>query len=335
MSIRAQYETDQMHCEEQLCCSVVIPVFNRSDQLRRVLSRLTTQSTATSQFEVIVCDDGSTESPRQVLAEYQLSIPHLRYLRQENRGPAAARNLGILHAVSDVVVFLDSDVEPGPQLISELTNALLIHPDWAGAEARLELVGGKEMSRWDAPRTASGGRYHTTGIAYRTDILRLVGGMDERFLKAVCADVELAVRVLEQGEIGFVSSAIVCRPRRRRTAVSCWRARKNWRFVRILACRYGFLSWPNKRTKFPRLRTAITASVLMPVDRLRAAIWLTGRAPRECIHGVFLSFIEWIGGISTVPAILFEATPVRLSSVRQRESTRSLSTTIWANDEAA
>ncbi|MEO2033946.1 MAG: glycosyltransferase [Planctomycetaceae bacterium] len=322
MSIQAQTESDQIDCVGRLLCSVVIPVFNRCDQLRRVLSLLSCQSVATSQFEVIVCDDGSTESLKQVITEFQVGIPQLRYLRQENRGPAAARNLGVLHAASEIVLFLDSDVEPSPQLISELTGALDAHPDWTGAEARLEPVGGEETPRWDAPRTASGGRYHTAGIAYRTEVFRRAGGMDESFLCAACEDVELAVRVLEEGTIGFVSSAVVYHPRRQRTIMSCWTARQNWRFVRILASRYGFLSWPDKRTNFPRLRTAIAAAVSLPWGRLRTAVRHMGKSPRECVRGIFLSVVDWTGGIFMMPTILFEATPRRRSSVRQRESAR-------------
>lgn len=321
MSEQVRRDTDPRNPGLQFLCSVVIPVFNRSEQLRRVLSCLQLQSTQTSQFEVIVCDDGSTEPLKQVVCEFQQSIPHLRYLRQENRGPAAARNLGVLHAVSDVVLFLDSDVEPAPQLVFELTSALDAHLDWAGAEATLEPVGGAATPLWDAPRTASGGQFHTAGIAYRTDVFRRAGGMDESFSEAVCEDVELAVRVLKLGKIGFVPSAVVYHPRRPRTALSCWRARRNWRFVRILACRYGFLSWPGKRTRFPRLRTAIAASVSLPFGRLRTAVRLIGRSPRDCLRGVLLSAIDWAGGILMVPSILFEATPRRLSSVSQRDST--------------
>ena len=328
-------ESEWIGRDEQLCCSVVIPVFNRTDQLRSLLQRLTTQSTPTSQFEVIVCDDGSTESLKNVFAEFQSSIPHLRYLRQENRGPAAARNTGIVHAVSDIVVFLDSDVEPDRHLIRELTHSLIAHPEWQGAVASLRSVNGEDTPRWEVPRTASCGHYHTAGIAYRTDVLRCVGGLDEGFVSASCEDVDLAVRVLEQGKIEMVPKAIVYHPLGGRTAASCWKARKNWRFVRIVACRYGFLAWRNQQTRFPRLRTAVAASLLQPLNGLWMAMRLINRTPHESIHGLFLSVVDWIGGMSMVPSILFETTPCRLSSVGKRDSNRTQSTAAWTNDQAA
>ena len=123
------------------CCSVVVPVFNGAKDLGRLLVLLENQSTESSGFEVIVCDDGSTESCRSVVAEFQRSFPSIRYLRQDIRGAAAAKNMGILHAKSDVVVFLNSDVEPDRHLIARLTTALAENPDWHGAESRLLPVG--------------------------------------------------------------------------------------------------------------------------------------------------------------------------------------------------
>ena len=292
-------------------CSVVIPVFNRGDLLREVLDGLTRQDAAQSDFEVLVCDDGSTESLNAVIQEFTKRLPHLRHLTQRNQGPAAARNLGIVHSQSDTVVFIDSDVVLGTSVLSALTEALLAHPDWVGAEAKLEPIGGADGLGWDAPRTDTGGHYHTAGIAYRRSVLKIVGGMDENFSRAACEDVELAVQMLRHGEIGFVSDAVVYHPRRRRTVISCWQARKNWRYVQVLACRYGFLSWPGNLTKFPRLRTAFAAAATLPLGRLRRAIACFRVAPGEALRGVGLTAIDWVAGLSMVPTILFGETVPR------------------------
>ena len=293
------------------------------------------QSTSTSHFEVIVCDDGSAESLKHVVVEFQNSIPHLRYLRQEHRGPAAARNMGIVHSVTDIVVFLDTDTDPDRHLICELIRAMTDHPKWQGAAAALTIVTDEDTLRWEAPPTAGCGHYHTAGVAYRTDVLRCVGGLDEGFLSASCEGVDLAVRVLEQGKIETAPNAIVYRSLGDRSAASCWKARKHWRFVRIVACRYGFLAWRNQQTRFPRIRTAVAASVLHPLNRLWMAVKLINRTPQESIRGMFLSIVSWIGGVSMLPSILFEATPCRLSGVGKRDSHQTQSTALWMNDQAA
>ena len=297
----------------RLACSVVIPVYNRTDLLRAVLDGLAKQTISPSQFEVLVCDDGSTEDLTPVVTGFQGALPRLRHLRQANRGPAAARNLGIANAGSDVVLFLDSDVQPGDRVVEGLTRALADHPDWQGAEARLQPTGGEDSFGWDAPRSDHGGHYHTAGIAYRKALLERIGGLDENFSRAACEDVELAVQVLRHGPIGFVPEAVVLHPRRRRTFASSWRARRNWRYVQLLARRYGFLAWPGNPTSFPRLRTATCAVCTLPAGKALEAIRRFPTAPGDACRGLALTFVEWCGGVSMLPVILFAPLPPRRS----------------------
>jgi len=84
--------------------SVVIPTYNGSKYiLSTVLSAL---NQTYSPIEVIVVDDGSTEDIAAVLKPV---ISRIRYIRQENRGPAAARNHGILISKGSYIAFLDHD----------------------------------------------------------------------------------------------------------------------------------------------------------------------------------------------------------------------------------
>jgi glycosyltransferase involved in cell wall biosynthesis len=61
-------------------------------------------------IEIVVVDDGSTDETAEVMARYSRECgDSLQYIRQENRGESAARNVGILAAQSDVIALLDSD----------------------------------------------------------------------------------------------------------------------------------------------------------------------------------------------------------------------------------
>lgn len=302
-------------------CTIVIPVFNRGDLLRAVLKGLTKQSLPASAFEVLVCDDGSTELLAPVVADFSDALPHLQHLRQPNKGPAAARNLGIVHANTDVILFLDSDVVPGHDVVRGLTDALLHHAEWQGAEARLVPTGGQDSFGWDAPRSDDGGHYHTAGIAYRTTTLRQVGGLDESFTKAACEDVELAVRILPLGPIGFVRDAVVYHPRRRRTVASSWRARCNWRFVTILACRHGFLAWPTKKTAWPRVRTAWCAAATLPAGKAIEALKRMPASPADGARGIVLAIVDWFAGMTMLPTILFAPVPARRSRLLHAHET--------------
>lgn len=87
--------------------SVIIPTYNRADLLDRCLDSLVRQTFG--DFEVLVCDDGSTDDSRDVAERYKDRL-ELRYLWDENwGGPARPRNRGIAEARGEWICFLDSD----------------------------------------------------------------------------------------------------------------------------------------------------------------------------------------------------------------------------------
>lgn len=91
--------------------SVIIPSFNRSGEIEALLKSLNEIDFTIDNFEVIVADDGSTDNTHHAVIEAQKQFAfNLHYFSQENKGPGAARNLGMEHAKGDFFIFLDSDV---------------------------------------------------------------------------------------------------------------------------------------------------------------------------------------------------------------------------------
>ena len=84
--------------------SVIMPVYNAGRFLREALESIRRQNY--SPLEMIVVDDGSTDETPDIIAAYGKWI---RYLRQENKGPAAARNRGLELAGGELIGFLDAD----------------------------------------------------------------------------------------------------------------------------------------------------------------------------------------------------------------------------------
>lgn len=84
--------------------SVIIPTYNRAALLREALDSVFAQTF--TDYEVIVVDDGSEDDTPAVIASYGQRV---RFYRQENSGPGAARNLGIQNAAGEYLAFLDSD----------------------------------------------------------------------------------------------------------------------------------------------------------------------------------------------------------------------------------
>jgi len=84
--------------------SCIVPVFNGERYLREALASIFAQTYR--QLEIIVADDGSTDNTAAVAGSY---FDCVRYLKQNNQGPSAARNLGIRAAMGEFIAFLDAD----------------------------------------------------------------------------------------------------------------------------------------------------------------------------------------------------------------------------------
>ena len=87
--------------------SIIIPVFNSERILPKTLDSLMCQSC--KDFEVVLVDDGSTDSSLQLCEEYAAGDPRFKVFHQENSGVSAARNLGLENARGEIVTFIDSD----------------------------------------------------------------------------------------------------------------------------------------------------------------------------------------------------------------------------------
>jgi len=97
--------------------SVVIPTCSRPHQLKNCLQSLAKLDYPDHQFEVILVDDGN-EIPLAMEDYWFLS--NLTVLRQENRGPATARNKGAFHAKGKYLIFTDDDCALAPDYLSKL-----------------------------------------------------------------------------------------------------------------------------------------------------------------------------------------------------------------------
>jgi CDP-glycerol glycerophosphotransferase len=87
--------------------SMVVPIYNVAPYLRDCLSSIATQ--AHRDLEVVLVDDGSTDSSGEIAAEWAARDPRFRLVTQPNQGLGAARNTGVEHASGDYLMFVDSD----------------------------------------------------------------------------------------------------------------------------------------------------------------------------------------------------------------------------------
>jgi glycosyltransferase involved in cell wall biosynthesis len=122
--------------------TVVIPTQNRGELLSKCLASLLLQSKSVD-FEVIVVDNGSTDTTQNVIAEYRSKIARLISLYAPVPGLHTGRHAGMLAATGDILVFADDDIEATPSWIASIHEAFI--------DPNVVMVGGNNYPMFLSP----------------------------------------------------------------------------------------------------------------------------------------------------------------------------------------
>ena len=180
--------------------SVVIPVFNGVRFLAAAIESVAAQGYRP--LEIIVVDDGSTDGSGSVAA----GLAGVRCLRQENAGPAAARNAGMAVASGEFFAFLDADDLMTPNRLDLQVGYLQDHPEVGCVLGRQELLlePGVEPPKWATGAAAStegpaelfgGGEVVAISTVARRTAFDRIGGFDPAF--RVGEDIDWLFRLRE------------------------------------------------------------------------------------------------------------------------------------------
>jgi len=101
--------------------SIIVPVYNRPQEIDELLESLTKQTF--KNFEVLVIEDGSQVPCHEVIEKYEQQLP-LHYFIKQNEGPAMTRNFGFTKINGEYIIFLDSDVIVPPAYLQIGDNQL-------------------------------------------------------------------------------------------------------------------------------------------------------------------------------------------------------------------
>lgn len=123
--------------------SVLVPLFNKELEVARAINSVLAQSE--TEFELIVIDDGSTDSGPAIVHGY--SDPRIRMVSQTNAGVSAARNRGIELARADLVAFLDADDEWRPVFLTTILRLKDKFPECAVYATSYEICRGNGLCR--------------------------------------------------------------------------------------------------------------------------------------------------------------------------------------------
>lgn len=108
--------------EKRPLVSVIIPVYNVEEYLRKCLESVLRQSY--DNLEIIIIDDGSTDKSPEICDEYASRDNRMKVIHKDNAGVSTARNTGLLHMQGRFLAFVDSDDEVYPDYIAAMVDAM-------------------------------------------------------------------------------------------------------------------------------------------------------------------------------------------------------------------
>jgi GT2 family glycosyltransferase len=189
--------------------SVLIPTFNRPDQLRRAVRAVLDQD-GVPPFRVILANDGTVPVPDDLRSEPQVTIVDGPF-----GGPAAARNAAIARADGEVVIFTDDDTIPRPGWLRAALDRFQMDGATVGVVGRVECPAFDPLSEYSVS-ASDVGDFLTCNVAYRRTVLEMLGGFDERFFPGN-EDRDLGYRVSQIGSVVYEPTMVVDHPVRRQT----------------------------------------------------------------------------------------------------------------------
>lgn len=206
--------------------SVIIPVYNRIDEVEELLASLTAQTF--KDFEVIIVEDGSTEPCRETVEGYAERLP-VKYFYKENEGRSIARNYGIEHSSGQWLIFFDSDCVIPANYFERLEKALG-RPENAGVQCfggpdathasftPVQKAIGFAMTSFLTTGGIRGGKVQmekfvprSFNMGYTREVYERVGGFREMFSE----DIDMSTRIREGGfSCALIREAFVYHKRR-------------------------------------------------------------------------------------------------------------------------
>ena len=196
--------------------SVVIPTYNAADVIADQLGALATQVDAPT-FEVIVADNGSTDHLAEVVKQWRPRLPRLhRVDASRGRGVSVARNVGIEHASTDLVLICDADDRVSPGWVAAMHRGLQ-ESSLVSGPVETTLLSGRSAAWVPVDQRTTGlfetweGRTYGIGcnLGLRREVWEAVGGFDEHY-PAGAEEIDFAWRAWDLGHrFAYVPDALL------------------------------------------------------------------------------------------------------------------------------
>lgn len=227
--------------------SIIVPSYNRQDEIEELLISFTQLQFPPDNFELIIADDGSTDQTAQVVELFRERLAcTLHFYHQQNQGPGAARNMGMQRATGDFFIFIDSDCTVHPQWLANIDRSL--------QAKQADAFGGPDSFREDFPPLLKAINYSMTSFITTGGLRGRKGkrlakyyprsfnmGLSKKLFQKIGGfgslrhgqDIEFSNRILRSGaKVIYIDDAVVFH--KRRTSIrKFFRQVFNWGVARI------------------------------------------------------------------------------------------------------
>lgn len=147
------YPIKENRLEANPTVSIIVPFYNAQDTLERCLESLINQTYGA--FEVILINDGSIDNGGILANEYVEADTRIKMISQDNKGQAAARNIGILNSTCDYVCFVDADDYVHPLYLERLIGALGEDKNAVAVCNFMKVIGSAKIPEFDTSKDVS------------------------------------------------------------------------------------------------------------------------------------------------------------------------------------
>lgn len=274
--------------------SVVIPVYNGAETIGACIESLLNQSYPKNAFEIIVVENGSTDQTVGIVQRYPVRLFH-----SPQRGPAAARNLGISHSSGEIVAFTDADCIAERHWLEELVKPYE-QPEIGGVGGSIlayqhperDIV--ERFSEEHSPliNFISGDaeflpHLYTANASYCRSLLTRVNGFNAGLITAEDVDLSWRIQLQTGAKLAYRQEAIIYH-HHRSTRAGLARQYRQYGFGEILLDTLYARQPAYPRNLRFQLGRILKQAAALPRYALsmgvRLARWLAGQASREDIE---------------------------------------------------
>ncbi len=290
--------------------SIVVPAYNAQKTIKECLTALFRQTVETKDYEVIVVDDGSIDLTGSIARGFPVKL-----IRQDNKGPASARNNGARQAKGEIILFTDSDCVPENNWIEEMALPFrdkgvcavkgAYRTEQRGVVARFSQVEFEERFA-KLKKEPSIDMVDTYSAGFRQEVFLGLNGFDENFPVANNEDTELSYRMSSKGmRMVFNPNAIVAHLNHpdslgRYARIKFWRG--YWRMV-------VYRRFPGKMLKDTYTPQMLKLQILfLPPMLLSLAFLLSG--PTSAVYPFIFFALCFLAASSPFLLIAFSNDPL-------------------------